>query len=203
MTKKILKNTEKNDEELDCIESEEAVLAWPDDEDESDDGTIHAWQLYSEEEEIELAGDLPQRQRNRPDKDSEADLVWELYWNKHNNFLKVANELGFELSTTKNKFRRAFERKTGFPHNSVNIKRYRRLRQREIYPPTTTIPCAGCPRLKPKCSENCAKLKKLLPDFTEPRGLPLDPEDVSDMFDSPLCQPKRPPRPYDQEDEED
>jgi hypothetical protein len=48
-------------------------------------------------------------------------------------------------------------------------------------------------------------LRKLLPDFMEPRGKLAkdDPAEVGDMFDVTPSQPKRPPKPYDQEDEEE
>lgn len=202
MTKKNLKNKTKKEEELDSIESDEDFLDWLDDDGESDDGTIHAHQFYTEEEETELTGELSERQRERPDKDAEADLVWDLYW-KHNNFQKVADELGLPLTTVQNKFYSAFRRKTGFPSDIVNLKRYRRARQQEIENLLTILSCADCPHLRPRCSEKCEKLRELLPDFTEPQGLSLDPAEVSDMFDSTPSQPKRPLKPYDQEDEDE
>lgn len=191
----------KKKEELDCIESEDDFLDSPDDE--SHDGTIHAYQFYTEEEETELTGELSERKRNRPDKDREADVVWELYWNKHKNFQKVADELNLPLSTVKNKFYSAFERKTGFPSDIVNLKRYRKQLQQEIENLPTILPCAECPRLKPGCSEKCKKLRELLPDFMEPDGEPFDPEDVSDMFDTTPSQPTKPVRVYDKDDEDE
>lgn len=138
-------------------------------EDEEDEeggpGTDHIWELYSEDQK-QLEGDLNQRERQRPDKDEEALLVWNLY-SELGSYKKVAWKLNLSVTTVKSKFARAFEIETGRPFTRENHRVFKQLQK--MAKMAEVSPCLDCSdHDSPKCP--CDKLLGLLPDECPQRG---------------------------------